>query len=872
MKTYSRLRVYLSLILALFITTAVLCNPMVASAESGVYVKSVDTVEITVYQGDNPVFPAFVKANMSDNSVKEIPVEWNQRTVYTRWVGTYNYSGKLDSTYDYSGTVSLRLIVEPKVLTVKSSANTIKIEQGSSYTLPEKLPVTMVDGSKAEAPVTWNTSKVDTRNPGIYQVAGNVKGYPKEIKWNLIVNPVAFAVLNQSYELPETLPFIMSDGTRNCAVVKWDSTAQTGKAGSYKYNGTVSGLTQQITLTLNVAGEIASLQTYEWGEEAYQNSDYSLPATVKANIVGGGTADVPVTWTPSAIDLSRTGEYKFTGRVEGYTRSELKLTVNIYPPIVSFTGRPITVPQYGTYILPDAVYPLLADGSYSYPVDNVTWNTDTLDVSKVGEYKIEGTVKGFEQKAYLTVTVVPQFTIDNIRASVKQGETYTLPATVTAKGYDGKLSEVPVVWNATSVDTTKGGTQTFEGTVEGYDGKVILSLFVESAGLVYIADPKLEGAVREELGKATGDILESDMLNLTFLDAKYLHIISLEGLQYAKNLNTLYLTSNDIEDVSQLGGLPNLHDLYINDNNIKNIAPLANIPKLRSLSLGMNQITDMSPLKDLTNLKDLDINRNPLNDISYMKDFKSNLSSLNMYSCKVQDVRSLSVFKGLTSLSLGYNNVSDITPLSSLAYLQDIDLSDNAVEDFSPLSNLTKLTRLDLSGNSIREYSSYTRFNDNIQIDFWGFSQTKAEIASFLNMADEIIASVTTPDMTPVQKEKALHDYVCTNTKYTLGVYKGAYGVLVDKQGACDAISDTMNILLNRAGIECIKVAHAYAGGAHAWNIVKIDGKLYHLDCTWDTIETEDNGTISYTYFNVNDAFLRSEGRTWDTVKYPACE
>ncbi|EPR10548.1 Ig-like domain-containing protein [Ruminiclostridium papyrosolvens] len=759
-----------------------------------------------------------------------------------------------------------------EVLSVENPNGTICINEGDSYSLPQTIPATLADGSRADVAVTWQSVKINTHNEGIYQLVGSIAGYSEKINWNLIVNPVVYTVLRQAYVLPQILPYFPADSTGYEVEVAWDSqTADTTNPGTYKYVGSAEGLSLPVALTLNVAGEIASLKYYAWGEDAYQGIDYSLPETVEVNIVGGGTARVPVIWTPSVIDLSVLGSFKFVGRIEGFSR-EMTLTVNVNPPIVSFVGMPVTVPQYSSVKLPVTVAAQLSNGTYKLGFDNVTWDTGTLNVTKAGEYKVEGTVKGFLQKAYVTVTVVPQYTIEDIRASVKQGEPYDLPVMVKAKRYDGTEVDLPVEWNTDGVDTTIGGTQNFEGTVEGYEGTVKLTLFVQTDDLVYIADPNLENAVRSAISKPTGDILKSDMLNIKFLNAKYLDIASLEGIQYAKNLTMLYLTDNQLEDISQLSELTNLQYLFLNYNKIKSLVPLEKLSKLYMLSLESNQITDLSPLKDLTNLNNLGVDRNPLKDISCIKDFKTNLCSLNMYSCKIEDISSLSVLKNLSTLRLGYNNIKDITSLSSLTNLEDVDLSDNAVEDFSPLSYLAKLTKLDLSGNSIKDYSSYTRFNDNIKIDFWGFSQTKAEIASFLNTADEIIASVVTPDMTPLEKEKALHDYICNNISYTLGVYTGAYGVLIDKKGACDAIADTMNILLNRVGIECIKVAHGWAGGAHAWNIVKIEDKYYHLDCTWDTIYTKQNAALSYKYFNVNDAFLKSEGRTWDTTKYPICE
>ena len=40
--------------------------------------------------------------------------------------------------------------------------------------------------------------------------------------------------------------------------------------------------------------------------------------------------------------------------------------------------------------------------------------------------------------------------------------------------------------------------------------------------------------------------------------------------------------------------------------------------------------------------------------------------------------------------------------------------------------------------------------------------------------------------------------------------------------------------------------------GNHAWNIVKIGGKAYHLDMTWD-INLSRRGHISYKYFLIGD-------------------
>ncbi|MBZ9686215.1 L,D-transpeptidase family protein [Clostridium estertheticum] len=66
--------------------------------------------------------------------------------------------------------------------------------------------------------------------------------------------------------------------------------------------------------------------------------------------------------------------------------------------------------------------------------------------------------------------------VNNINLSVKQGQAFTLQEKVTVDLSNGGRVDKGVLWNTTNVDTTKAGTYTFEGNVEGYDDKVSLTL------------------------------------------------------------------------------------------------------------------------------------------------------------------------------------------------------------------------------------------------------------------------------------------------------------------------------------------------------------------------------------------------------------
>jgi internalin A len=116
------------------------------------------------------------------------------------------------------------------------------------------LEAVTVNAELVKLPVVWQTSIINTDNAGIYQLIGTMEGYSQEIKWNLLVDPVVNVGLGEKYDLPQTLPVYMVDGTCSEAEIIWDTNnVQTSTAGIYKFTGTVNGINKPVTLTLNVA-------------------------------------------------------------------------------------------------------------------------------------------------------------------------------------------------------------------------------------------------------------------------------------------------------------------------------------------------------------------------------------------------------------------------------------------------------------------------------------------------------------------------------------------------------------------------------------------------------------------------------------------
>ena len=82
---------------------------------------------------------------------------------------------------------------------------------------------------------------------------------------------------------------------------------------------------------------------------------------------------------------------------------------------------------------------------------------------------------------------------------------------------------------------------------------------------------------------------------------------------------------------------------------------------------------------------------------------------------------------------------------------------------------------------------------------------------------------------------KAIHDYVVKHVSYDTS-YKAytAYEALVNRSAVCQGYALLTYQLLKEAGIENHFVTGTGDGQPHAWNLVKIENKWYHLDTTFD--------------------------------------
>lgn len=121
--------------------------------------------------------------------------------------------------------------------------------------------------------------------------------------------------------------------------------------------------------------------------------------------------------------------------------------------------------------------------------------------------------------------------------------------------------------------------------------------------------------------------------------------------------------------------------------------------------------------------------------------------------------------------------------------------------------------------------------------------------------------------MSDFGREKFFHDYICKNTVYDLDTYEkfgdSAYSVLIDGKAICEGYSRALKILLDKCGIYNYLVVGNTENDegkmeGHMWNVVSVDGELYHIDVTWDDADG-DLGEVIYLYFNVSDDDIRKD-------------
>ena len=101
-----------------------------------------------------------------------------------------------------------------------------------------------------------------------------------------------------------------------------------------------------------------------------------------------------------------------------------------------------------------------------------------------------------------------------------------------------------------------------------------------------------------------------------------------------------------------------------------------------------------------------------------------------------------------------------------------------------------------------------------------------------------------------------LHDWLLEQLDYDNSLkWSSAESALTRSSGTCQAYERAYAKLLSAAGIENAETRDTYDG--HTWNAMKLDGKWYQVDCTWDdSSENYYNFNRTHLYFALSDELM----------------
>ena len=145
------------------------------------------------------------------------------------------------------------------------------------------------------------------------------------------------------------------------------------------------------------------------------------------------------------------------------------------------------------------------------------------------------------------------------------------------------------------------------------------------------------------------------------------------------------------------------------------------------------------------------------------------------------------------------------------------------------------------------------------------------------NAVNDILSKYIHEGMSDYEKELAIHDALANHIAYyeyedinnIPSIKHTAYGALVEKEAVCDGYSKAFKLLLDKTGIKSIIVFGSTENVPHAWNMVELEGKYYHVDVTSDKLDINNNKYVIHTYFNIDTETLLKTHVIDKTFKYP---
>ncbi|MDR0821457.1 MAG: Ig-like domain-containing protein [Oscillospiraceae bacterium] len=213
-------------------------------------------------------------------------------------------------------------------------------------------------------------------------------------------------------------------------------------------------------------------------------------------------------------------------------------------------------------------------------------------------------------------------------------------------------------------------------------------------------------------------------------------------------------------------------------------------------------------------------------------------------------------------------SIDDVKAENNRLMEEALEIICNYPEMYYVAKKISGQTRYTTSSNSgvLKSFTITLKFTYTMSQTEFNKSKPKFDAA-----ASRALAAVL-PNMSDFEKALALHDYIVLNSEYdkeaadkniTTRAHT-SYDCLVNKIAVCEGYALAYVYLLRKVGVDAYVISSKEMN--HAWAYVKIDGKWYHVDPTWD--DPTVGGQYNWHGKVEHDNFLRSDKGITETKHY----
>ncbi len=431
-------------------------------------ISNIDDQNIQVGQGDYCELPKYVPAEMTDGSKLLVPVIWNSYNIDTDIKSSYTYKGAVQG---YNKEIDLTISV---------------VERGNSNgnIAHEGLAVERAGWEYFSDEVDGKLYKIKPDGTNKVKLSDDQVSYI-----NIIGEWIYYKNLSDDNKLYK----VKIDGSSRTLVCS-DSMESLSIVGDWVFYSNLTDKNYLYKVKIDGTSKTKLSEEHVYGINLMGNWIYYISATYGNSIykINKDGYERTQLFEYQCSGLIISGQNLFANYFSGILKMDLDgtnkteiaadsyiLNYNVsgeqiyYYDNIDYKLRVMNTDGTGRKILCEDK---LSNGTLS--PNNMQINGDWIYYQNISNqpkmYKIKNDGTGRQRFGVdLAIKNIEQFNV-----SVKLGEKYQLPATVITTISNGEKYYVPVTWNAGNIDTSKLGSVTYEGTVNGYINKVKLTLTV----------------------------------------------------------------------------------------------------------------------------------------------------------------------------------------------------------------------------------------------------------------------------------------------------------------------------------------------------------------------------------------------------------